>query len=265
LGRLPFTPPSRGVVYGAGMADVVLLHAFPVTSALWSAQAAALRVDGHRVWTPDLRGFGATPLGGDEPSLDRTADDVIALLDRDGVDRAVVGGLSMGGYVAMALLRRAPERVAALVLADTKATADSDEARANRLAVAAAMETGDADLAALAAGLLPALLGETTRLERSDVVATVTGWIASADPAAVAWAQRAMAARPSSLADLEAFDRPALIVWGEEDTLSPRAEQDLMVDALGDVELAVLPGAGHLSAVETPDAVTGVLLDFLGA
>lgn len=247
------------------MADVVLLHAFPLTSALWSAQAASLRVDGHRVWTPDLRGFGAAALGDDEPSLDRMADDVVALLDAEDLDRIVLGGLSMGGYVAMALLRRAPERVAALVLADTKATADGVDARAGRLAMAQRMDDGEAP-ASLVGIMIPALLGESTCRDRPEVVATVSGWIRSAAPATVAWAQRAMAARPESLTALSAFDRPALVVWGEEDVvLSPRTEQDLMLDALDDVELAVLPGAGHLSAVETPDAVSGVLRDFVAA
>lgn len=247
------------------MADVVLLHAFPVTSALWTAQAEALRGAGHRAWTPDLPGFGAAPLRDEKPSLDRMADAILALCDQEGLGQVVVGGLSMGGYVSMALLRQAPERVAALVLADTKGTADTDEGRAGRLAMAQRMDSGGVT-AALAEGMIPALLGETTRRERPEVVETVSGWIGSALPRSVAWAQRAMAARRDSLATLAAFDGPALVVWGEEDViLSPRTEQDLLVDALPDVELAVIPAAGHLSAVENPDAVSGVLLDFIDA
>ena len=112
---------------------------------------------------------------------------------------------------------------------------------------------------------MPNLVGATTTNSRPEVVEVVRGWIEENSAAGVAWAQRAMAVRPDSLDDLAAFAGPALIVWGEEDTLTGRAEQDLMVDSLNDVELAVIPEAGHLSAIERPDAVTGVLLDFLAS
>ena len=101
--------------------------------------------------------------------------------------------------------------------------------------------------------------------ERADVVETVRGWIEANDPRGIAWAQRAMAARPDSVATLAAYDGPALIVWGEEDTLTVRADQDPMLDALDDVELAMIPNAGHLTAIEAPDAVTGVMLEFLAS
>src|SRR5579884_846254 len=104
---------------------VLLLHAFPLSSAMWLAQREALSGD-YRVITPDQRGFGGSPLGEDEPSLDAAADDLAALLDGKDLDRVVLGGLSMGGYVAMAFLRRHPQRVAALVLADTRAGADGE-------------------------------------------------------------------------------------------------------------------------------------------
>ena len=123
---------------GSGV-PLVLLHAFPLSSAMWSAQAAA-SATGARVVTPDQRGFGGSPLGDDEPSLDHVADDVAALLDRLGLEHVVLGGLSMGGYVAMAFLRRHPGRVRALVLADTKAGADPDAAREKRLAMADRLE-----------------------------------------------------------------------------------------------------------------------------
>lgn len=247
---------------GAGPA-LVLLHAFPLTSAMWRAQRNDLAA-GWRVVTPDLRGFGGSPPGSDPPSLDHVADDVAALLDRLGLDRVVLGGLSMGGYAAMAFLRRHAERVRALVLADTKAGADPEPARAKRERIAARLES-EGTTAALVEEVLPALCGPTTVRDRPSVAAEVETMVRSASPAAAAWAQRAMAARPDSLDALRAVPGPALVVLGDEDELSTRADADAMVDALPDARVVVLPGSGHLSALEVPAAFTAVLGRFLGS
>ncbi len=240
---------------GAGR-PVVLLHAFPLSSAMW----AGVSLPG-RVVAPDQRGFGGSPLGDEEPSLERCADDVLALMDRLGLEQVVLAGLSMGGYVVMELLRRAPERVSALVLADTKAQADTAEQREGRLRTAESAErhgTGE-----LATTMLPALLGRTSLEGRPQVVEQVRGWVDAAAPATVAWASRAMAARPDSFAVLRAADVPALVVVGEQDVLSPVAQAQEMADALPQGRLAVLPGAGHLSAVEDPAAFSAVVTGFL--
>lgn len=237
---------------GAGEA-LVLLHAFPLSSAMWLGQREGL-AHTCRVVTPDQRGFGGSVLGDDEPSLDRCADDLAALLDRLGLDRVVLGGLSMGGYVAMAFLRAHADRVSGLLLADTKATADPPEAVARRLDVAGRVLTEGSS--ALVDTVLPTLLGATTRASRPAVEARVRGLVLSAPPAAVAWAQRAMAARPDSLELLGSVRVPAVVVVGEEDALSPVADARAMVDALPQGRLVVLPGAGHLSAVETPETFT---------
>jgi pimeloyl-ACP methyl ester carboxylesterase len=239
---------------------LVLLHAFPLSSAMWLAQREHLSVVA-RVVTPDQRGFGGSDLGSDEPSLDRCAEDVIALLDRLGLERVVLGGLSMGGYVAMALLRLAPERVSALVLADTKAGADPEPARANRLRIADAVLADGTGV--LVDEVLPALLGATTAASRPVVSGRVRGLLQSAPPQAVAWAQRAMAARPDSFDVLRSADVPALVVVGDEDQLSPVADAQAMVDALPQGRLAVLPGSGHLTAVEVPDTFNLALTRFL--
>lgn len=239
---------------------VLLLHAFPLSSAMWLEQRDLL--GGRcRVITPDQRGFGGSPLGSDAPSLGECADDVVALLDRLELDRVVLGGLSMGGYVAMELLRRAPGRVAALVLADTKASADAPDARESRLRVAQTVEhegTG-----ALAETVLPVLLGATSLERRGAVVGRVRGLVSAAPPAAVAWASRAMAERPDSFDVLRATSVPALVVVGEQDVLSPVEQAREMVDALSHGRLAVVPEAGHLSAVEDPEAFGAVLTGFL--
>ena len=240
---------------------LVLLHACPLSSAMWAAQRRALDAD-HLVVTPDLRGFGRSPGGSDEPSLDAMADDVAALLDRLGLDRVVLGGLSMGGYVAMAFLRRHAGRVSALVLADTRAGADPAPAQEKRERIAARL-VAERTTDALVEEVLPTLLGPTTVRDRPAVVARVGELVRAADPDAAAWAQRAMAARPESYDTLRAADVPALVVRGAEDELSSAQDAEALVTALPQGRLAELPGVGHLSAVEDPPAFTAALREFL--
>ena len=253
------------IASGTGPA-VVLLHAFPVDSTLWTPQRTALAGAGYRAITPDLPGFGGSAQAGAVPSLDVMADEVAGLMDVLGVREAVVGGLSMGGYVAMAMLRRHPQRVSRLVLADTKATADTPEAAANREAVARGVESAGST-SDLAEAMLPNLLGATTRAKRPEVTATVRRWIRAQPAPAVAWAQRAMAARPDSVADIRAFGRPVLILHGDEDVITPAADAAVMAGAAragGSVTTVVeIAGAGHLTAVEDPDQVSRALLGWL--
>ncbi len=243
--------------------DVVLLHAFPLWSALYD-DVRDLLAGTCRLHTPDLPGFGTAPLAPGEPSLDRSADAVVGYLDAAGVARAVVGGTSMGGYVAMALLRRYPERVSGLVLVDTKAGADPVPARANRERIAATV-LADASTDVVLAEVVPMLLGETTVRTRPAVVDRVRSWAAAARPEAVAWAQRAMAARPDSFAVLRSADVPALVVVGAEDRLSSVDDAQAMADALPQGRLVVLEGAGHLTPVEVPDAFAGALTAHLAS
>ena len=249
-------------VIEAGRGDaVVLLHAFPLNASMWSAQREAL-APRFRVICPDQRGFGGTQLGHDEPSLDEVADDVVAMLDARKVGTFVLGGLSMGGYVAMALLRRHPDRVRGLVLADTKAGADSEEAAAGRRRIAdAVIEAGNASL--LLDDVLPKLVGETTKQCRPLVWGRVKALVERAPPYAVAWAQRAMAARPDSFGTLKAVTVPTLVVRGEEDVLSTAEDTQAMADAVPDAELVTIPQAGHLANVEAPEEFNAALLAFL--
>jgi pimeloyl-ACP methyl ester carboxylesterase len=240
---------------------LVLLHAFPLSSAMFGPLRAEL--PDVRLITPDLRGFGRSPLGADDPSLDAMADDVAALLDERSLDRVAVGGVSMGGYVTMALLRRHPHRLAQVFLLDTKASADAPEAAANRLTMAAQAE---AEGSSVVAPMVNVLLGETTRRDRPDVATEVQSWLAAVDPAAVAWGQRAMAARPASFDVLAEARVPGVVVVGEEDELSPVTEAEAMVEALGsDTPLHVVPGAGHLAALEQPAAVAEAIRTALAA
>lgn len=245
---------------GAGT-PLVLLHAFPLSSAMWIEQREQL-ADACRVITPDLRGWGGSPLGDDAPSVDAMADDVAAMFDARDIGRAVVCGLSMGGYVLMALLRRHPDRVRAAILADTKAGPDAEPARANRERIAArVLEDGTSDV--LVEDVLPGLVGETTKKERPLVFGRVRALVQAAPPPAAAWAQRAMAARPDSFQTLRRVDVPALVVVGEEDQLSTVADAEAMAQALPEGRLVTLPEAGHLTAVERPEAFNTAVRAFV--
>ena len=244
---------------------LVLLHAFPCDGRMWEPQAAAAAAAGWRVLVPDLPGFGESPLPDAAPSLEPVAEAVVGMLQDRGVERCVLGGVSLGGYVAMEMLRARPTMLAGLVLCDTKASADGPQARANRERLAGlALEAGDGVGRLLEQAVLPGLLGETTRVRRPQVVERVRGWLDDAAPSSVAWYQRAMADRPDSVADLADVDLPTLVVWGEEDALSDRAEQDRMVGSVTDASLVVVPEVGHLANVEEPAAVSAAIVQFLG-
>ena len=241
---------------------VVLLHALGVDSRMWAAQCDALRSAGHDVWAPDQRGYGGVPLGADEPSLAAVADDVARGLDERGAERAVLVGASMGGYVAMAFLRRHPGRTAALALLGTRAGPDDAATAANRRAFAG-LVLDPATRPRVLAAAVPGLVGGTTRARRPDVVEQVTALIEAADPAALAWCQRAIADRGDSFDVLRAADVPAVVVAGAEDGLVPEEETRRMADALPQGEFVVVPGAGHLAALEAPAEVTAALTELL--
>lgn len=230
----------------------LLLHAFPFDATMWDDVAETLRSAGHDVSTPDLRGFGSHPLGGDAPDLDRMVEDVELLL---GEEPAIVAGCSMGGYVALGLTRRRPGLVEALALVDTKATADSQAARDNRERVAMLAESGGD----WSAGMIDNLLGVTTRKTRPDVVARVEGVLRSAPRQTIAWAQRAMSGRSDARETLAGIACPVLVVVGEEDTVSPMEEQALILAAAPAAGLVVIPGAGHLTPLESPATVAAAL------
>ncbi len=248
---------------GSGL-PLVLLHAFPLDHRLWDPQRAALS-GAARVIAPDLRGFGRSPLGADEPGVDVMADDVAALLDRLGLDRVVLAGISMGGSVAMAFARRHGDRLLGLALCDTKAAADAEPGRAKRLQTAErALAAGAGEVGRmLREETLPGLLGDTTKRSRPAVVTRVESIADDASPEAVAWAQRALAARPDSMASLRAVDVPALVVVGAEDPTVTVADADAMAAALPRGRVVVVPAAGHFTPLENPDRVSDALRGLL--
>lgn len=246
---------------GRGLA-VVLLHAFPVNRRMWAAQARELSRR-YRVITPDFRGHGESGLAEEDSTMERLADDVCGLLDELKLERVALGGLSMGGYAAFAFLGRYADRVGALILADTRAGADSEDGRKARHDSAALAEKEGSG--AIAERLLPKLLAATTPGRQPQVVRAVREMILSTPPAGIARALRGMAARPDSTPLLGTIRVPTLILVGEEDTLTPPVESEAMAKAIPGAALVRIPGAGHLSNLEQPAAFTRALADFLGA
>ena len=228
---------------------VLLLHAFPLGLAMWDAQVTALRGQ-HQVIRFDDRGFGASPPGDGLLSMERIADDAAALLDHLGVAKAVVCGLSMGGYAAFAMVRRHADRLRGLVLADTRAPADTPEGREGRAALAQKV-LGEGAVAA-AEAFVPKLLGETTKRERPQVVARVREIVRGNPP------------RGDSTPTLREIRVPTLVVCGEEDTLTPPADAEALQRGIAGSRLVLVPRAGHLTNLEDPDAFNRAFLGFLG-
>jgi len=240
------------------MNTLVLVHAFPVGAAMWRPQQRAF--PGWTVLTPSLPGFDDRPLVA-TASIDDFAADLLAQLDARGVGKAVFCGVSMGGYTLFGMLRRASSRVAGLVLADTRATADSPEQQqGRRRAIALVEQDGPA---ALADDMLPKLLGETTRASRPDLVTETRGWISRQRSEALAAALEAMRTRPDSTPQLPSIDVPTCIVVGEEDTVTPASDAQAMASAIPGASLVTLPEAGHLSNVENAGAFNAAVAGFL--
>jgi pimeloyl-ACP methyl ester carboxylesterase len=177
------------------------------------------------------------------------------------IDRAVLAGLSMGGYVALAFYRNYPEAVRALLLADTRGTADTHEARERRLKSAEKAEREGAR--AIADDMIPLLLARSTVERHPDIVQRVRAMIEANSPGAIAAAQRGMAERRDSLSLLAAIDFPTLVVVGSEDTLTPAAEAEALSNAIRGSQVNVIEGAGHLSNIEQPSQFNSIVIRFI--
>jgi pimeloyl-ACP methyl ester carboxylesterase len=244
---------------GAG-APVVLLHAFPLSSALWLPQFESLPPNRHWI-APDMRGFGLSEAGG-PLSMDRMADDVAALLDHLGHASATLCGVSMGGYVAFAFLRRHARRVAALVLCDTRATADDPAGKLSRRISAERVRADGTP--AIVTQMLDRLVGETTKRRRPGVYARVRNMLEDARPASFVRAQAAMSSRPDSTPLLGRIAVPTLVVTGSEDVIIKPDDARALARAIPGARLEVIEEAGHLPSLEQPERFNQSLLDFLG-
>lgn len=240
---------------------VLLVHAFPFNSRMWEPQIEALR-ERWRFIAPDLKGFGSSSAPDDPAAytMDYFADELAGLLDQLGIDKVVLTGLSMGGYIAFAFLRRHAARISALVLADTRAEADPPEAvekRTNQQRIV--RENGTP---ALIEQLPAGLLGGPTLEKKPDVVQKVKELMDN--PAAgFIGGLEAMKKRPDSTPDLNRVKLPTLILVGENDGLTPVEAARKLHEHIGGSRLVVLPEAGHLSNLEAPEAFNGALAEFL--
>lgn len=255
----------RGPDVIGGGPPLVLLHGFSLHAGVWAKQMEGIA----RRWplvAVDLRGFGGSAKTSlkETPSIEVMADDVAETLRHLGVTKAIVCGLSMGGYVSMALARRCADLVSGLVLVDTKQEADSAERRRERERVARAVESEES-MRVIQEEVAPRFTGATTKTRRPAVQEAIDKMVAGTRYQTAAWASRAMAVRQESTESLRAFEGPVLVVVGDEDAVSPPDAAREMAGGLRSGSFACLPTAGHLSPLETPSAFDACVLAWLEA
>ncbi|HEX7767758.1 MAG TPA: alpha/beta fold hydrolase [Nitrospira sp.] len=245
---------------GSGL-PIVFLHAFPLNRTMWAEQESALSLH-HRVITIDLRGHGESDAPLWRYTLDQAADDVRALLDHLSIARALFVGLSMGGYITFAFYRKYTDRVKGMVLADTKAQADTPEGKAGRFQMAqVAYKQGPSAIADL---MIPTLLSPATIQKRPEIAHQVRTMIEGNQMSGIVGDLMAMAERPDSVPLLQQIACPTQIIVGELDQATPPADAKLMAEQIPDARLAIIPNAAHLANLEQPEEFTKIVAAFAG-
>ena len=239
---------------------LVLLHAFPLNGRMFVPQMEAFS-EGRRVVAPDYPGFGRSPRTPAQPDIRYYAEGVLGLLDRLGLERVVLGGVSMGGYVALGCMRLFPERVLGLILADTRPDADSEETRENRKNMA--RRVADEGVEVLIELQMQRLLARDTLENDEEVVEEVRDMILESSPGGVVAALGALRERPDSTPLLEKIEVPTLVIGGEEDGISSPEVMEAMAEKIPDSRHVTLPRAGHLSNLEAPEGFNAALKEFL--
>ena len=239
---------------------VVLLHPFPVCREFWLPVAELLSTR-YRLIMPDLRGHGDSGLGAGPATMAKHAGDVARVTTAAGVDRAPIVGVSIGGYIIFEFWRKFRERVSALVLCNTKAGADSTEARSGRLQAAEDVLKKGTEV--FFEDMLPKVLAESTRRARPDLVDGALRMMRKMSPQDVAALQRGMADRPDSIPTAQTINVPTLIITGDEDTATGVPEAEVMKQNIRGGEMKVVAKAGHYSPWEQPQEVGRLLRQFL--
>lgn len=239
---------------------VLFLHGFPLSLRMWDDQEEALST-GYRIVRFDARGFGGSGVGDAVLTMGRIADDAAVLIERLRLGPVILVGCSMGGYAAFSFAQKHPGLLRGLVLVDTRAGADSPEARKSRGDLAAKVMKEGAQ-AALDA-FLPKVTGETTKKSRADVIARLKDMMLATSPQGISDGLHGLAARPDSTPILREIAVPTLVVHGEEDVIMPLAEAETLKKGIKGAELAIIPKSGHLPPMETPEAFNAVLRGFL--
>lgn len=245
--------------YGSGM-PLVLVHGHPFNRSMWNKQVEAFSAN-YRVIVPDLRGYGETTVVPGKTTMEEMARDLAALLDALAIDRVILGGLSMGGQIVFEFYHQFPERVSALLLADTQPQAETEQGRITRYATA--QRIIDQGMHILAEELLPKLLSPKTFAEHSDVVDKVRQMIVRTKPEGAAAALRGRAERRDYTPLLQKIAVPTLIVVGSEDEYTPVSDAELMHRGIAGSQLAVFTGIGHIPNMECPDEFNATLRQFL--
>ncbi|HAD05007.1 MAG: alpha/beta hydrolase [Desulfuromonadales bacterium GWD2_61_12] len=246
--------------YGTGPA-LVLIHGFPLNRRMWQPQLKVLGDAGYRVIAPDLRGFGATPPGAGAWTMDALADDIVALLDTLKIERAVIGGMSMGGYVLLNLLERYPQRVAAALFLVTRGGGDDAAGKERRTVLAGEVEAGRPGVVTGAfAGLL---FARATQSARPGLLAEVAAMMAETSLAGLSGGLRAIRDRRDYLDRLAVCTQPALVIGAQEDQAIPAEHGRILAAALPNAEFHLIAGGGHMVNMEQPEAFNRCLLDFL--
>ncbi|MBA3514657.1 MAG: alpha/beta fold hydrolase [Pyrinomonadaceae bacterium] len=240
--------------------SVVLLHGYPFNRSIWREQVEAVRQN-HRVIVPDLRGHGESAVTPGPATMESMALDVASLLEALNIYRATIGGLSMGGYVALAFYRLFPLRVRSLLLADTRAQADTEEGKQNREQQAEKSLREGMD--GIADALLPKLLAPETVAERPDIVRRLREMIVGTEPEGAASALRGMAVRKDQTSFLSRIIAPTLILVGSKDGLTPIPDSELMHREIGGSRLQIMEGAGHVSNLERSEEFNSEFIKFL--
>jgi pimeloyl-ACP methyl ester carboxylesterase len=238
---------------------LVLLHAFPADHRMWMAVAEKLATR-YRVIIPDLRAHGRSGVGSGPATMEKHAADVLRICRENDVDRAVFGGVSIGGYVLFEFLRRYRERVVGLILSDTRAPADADDTRASRFkSIDDAKRFGPEPFID---NMLQRLLGETTRRNRPDIVEQVRAMASVMTADRIAAVQQGMAARTDSTSLLASIAAPTLLLFGEEDVVTPRADAETLKRGIPNSTLQIIPNAGHLAVFEQQDECARLIRQF---
>jgi len=239
---------------------VVLVHGFPFSREMWLPQIERLR-DRFRVIAYDVRGHGRSEVSDGQYTIELFVDDLIGLLDHLKIEKVVLCGLSMGGYIALRAVERNPERFRALILCDTSSEADTNEAKLRR---AASIKTVKRDgVKAYAETFVKAVFAPESLAKKTEIVAAIRGIIESNSPLAICGTLLALAGRTETTSSLSKFDVPTLVLVGELDKLTPPSLSAKMRDNLRNAEFHIIPGAAHLSNLENPEEFNNHLLSFL--
>jgi pimeloyl-ACP methyl ester carboxylesterase len=240
---------------------VLLIHGFPLCRKMWRPQVNKLPLAGFRVITPDLRGFGESDAPEGPYSMDIFADDLIGLLDHLEIEKAVIGGMSMGGYVLFNLLERYPNRVCGAAFITTRATPDDEAAKARRLQLAGEVRKFGPQV--VANPFATVLFAPDAEKERPKLVEEVYGWMAGNDSRGLAGGLLAMRERKDYSQLLASFNVPAVAIGAELDQAAPPATSTAIAAGIPGCRLCIVPGAGHLANLEDVKAFNNCLLEFL--